>query len=219
MTHFIHTFPSPPDVREPHSKQLSGSPYLHPTAKVRECRLGAWTDIGPNCHLLESAIDDYSYLAGEATVIYSEIGKFCSIASHVTINPGNHPMNRVTQHHCTYRRAQYGFDLHDDADFFNWRRADKCVIGHDVWIGHGATILAGVSVGTGAVVGAGAVVSKNVAPYQIVGGVPARPIRMRFSDEVIEKMLRLAWWDWDRQTLEERFKDFMDLNTFLANYA
>ena len=215
MKQFIQTFPSSFEVP---GKQLGLAPYIHPTAKIRESHLGAWTDIGPHCNLLETTLDDYSYLAGETTVIYSEIGKFCSIASHVTINPGNHPMNRVTQHHCTYRRAQYGFDQADEAEFFNWRRADKCVIGHDVWIGHGATILAGVTVGIGVVVGAGAVVSKDVATYQIVGGVPARLIRMRFTDEVIEKMLRLAWWEWDRPTLEQRFKDFMDLDTFLAKY-
>jgi phosphonate metabolism protein (transferase hexapeptide repeat family) len=127
-------------------------------------------------------------------------------------------MGRVTQHHFTYRRAQYGFGVDDEA-FFDWRRADKCVIGHDVWIGHGATILAGVAVGTGAVVGAGAVVTKDVAPYEVVVGVPARPIRKRFTDDVIEKMLRIGWWDWDRSMLEERFDDLLDLKIFLEKYA
>jgi phosphonate metabolism protein (transferase hexapeptide repeat family) len=200
-------------------KRLGERPRIHPTARVRNASLGAWTDIGQNCHLLETVVGDYSYFAGDVAVIYSDIGKFCSIASHATINPGNHPTTRVTQHHCTYRRVQYGLGDHDDEEFFDWRRADKCTIGHDVWIGHGATIVAGVNVGSGAVVGAGAVVTKEVDPYTVVVGVPARPIRRRFSDDVIEKLLRVAWWDWTRLELEERFEDFLDLDAFLQKYA
>jgi serine acetyltransferase len=77
----------------------------------------------------------------------------------------------------------------------------------------------GVDIGIGAVVGSGAVVTKNVAPYEIVAGVPARSIRKRFSDETIERLLHIAWWDWDRKTLEERFADFYDLNSFLDKYS
>ena len=125
-------------------------------------------------------------------------------------------MQRVTQHHMTYRRVMYGFGEQDDHDFFAWREADHCRIGHDAWIGHGATIMPGVSIGIGAVIGAGAVVTKDVAPYEIVGGVPARRIRMRFPANVIERLLSSAWWDWDRATLESRFTELLDLERFLA---
>jgi phosphonate metabolism protein (transferase hexapeptide repeat family) len=158
-------------------------------------------------------------LAGDAQVIYSEIGKFCSIASHVRINPGNHPMDRVTQHHMTYRRIEYGFAGDDDEAFFEWRRAHKCVIGNDVWIGHAAIVMLGVSIGTGAVIGAGAVVTKDVPAYAIAVGVPARPIRKRFSDEIIESLQRIAWWGWDRLTLEERFAELNDVNAFVEKYG
>jgi phosphonate metabolism protein (transferase hexapeptide repeat family) len=202
-----------------HRKMLSEQPTIHPTSRIVDSTLGSWTDIGPNCQLVETTFGDYSYLAGDVQIIYSDVGKFCSIASHACVNPGNHPMTRVTQHHLTYRRVQYGFGAEDDAAFFDWRRAAHCSIGHDVWIGHGATVLAGVTVGTGAVVGAGAVVSRDVEPYQIVVGVPARPIRKRFSDEVIEKLLQIAWWDWDRATLEARFHELMNVEAFVAKYA
>jgi phosphonate metabolism protein (transferase hexapeptide repeat family) len=180
--------------------------------------VGSWTEIGPHCHLAEARFDDYSYAADNVLIIYTAVGKFCSIASHVRINPGNHPMERVTQHHMTYRRSQYGFGA-DDTAFFDWRRADNCVIGHDVWIGHGATIMAGVTVGTGAVIGAGAVVTKDIAPYEIVGGVPAKRIRYRFPESMIEKLLAIAWWDWDRATLQARFDDLFNLEQFVAKYG
>lgn len=215
----LYSIDSPPPSDLPRRKMLSERPTIHPTARVVASRIGSWTEIGPNCSIRESIFDDYSYVAGDVQIIYSEIGKFCSIASHACINPGNHPMHRVTQHHLTYRRAQYGFDSVDDEAFFDWRRDHKCVVGHDVWIGHGATILPGVTVGTGAVVGAGAVVTKDVAPYQIVAGVPARPIRARFPSDVVERLLRIAWWNWDRATLEERFADLLDLPTFLEKYG
>jgi phosphonate metabolism protein (transferase hexapeptide repeat family) len=127
-------------------------------------------------------------------------------------------MDRVTQHHMTYRRAQYGFGPNDDA-FFDWRRAHRCVVGHDVWIGHGALVMPGVTIGIGAVVGAGAVVTKDVAPYTIVGGVPTRVIRLRFSEPIIKQLLAIAWWDWDRATLAARFDELCDVESFVAQYG
>lgn len=207
-----------PDQPKPR-KTLGEAPSIHESSRVRDSQIGSWTAIGPNCSITESTFGDYSYTAGDVSIIYADIGKFCSIASHVRINPGNHPMQRVTQHHMTYRRASYGFAETDDAEFFDWRRSDHVTIGHDVWIGHGAIILPGVSVGTGAVVAAGAVVSKDVAPYTIVGGVPARPIRERFPRDIAEQLQRIAWWDWPRENLEERFDDLNELDLFLEKYG
>jgi phosphonate metabolism protein (transferase hexapeptide repeat family) len=221
LTH-IDRFPPPIALPEDAPKQrvkLGEQPWIHPTARIFHSYIGSWTEIGANSVFVESTFGDYSYAAGDVSMIYSEVGKFCSIASHVRINPGNHPMHRVTQHHMTYRRVQYGFSDTDDHEFFDWRRAHKCTIGHDVWIGHSATIMPGVSVATGAVIGAGAVVTHDVSPYEIVVGVPAKPLRKRFSDDVIEKLLAIAWWDWDRQQLEARFDDLNDIDTFIENYA
>ena len=198
-------------------KELDEKPTIHLTSSIRRSFLGSWTDIGPRVSIAESEVGDYTYLAGDASVIYAKIGKYCSIASHVRINPGNHPMWRVMQHHCTYRRVQYGLDIKNDKAFFDWRRADRVEIGHDVWLGHGVIVMAGVKIGTGAVGGSGAVVTKNIPPYAIAVGVPAKVIKMRFDEDIIEKIMKTCWWDWDRKTLKERFNDFLDLETFLKN--
>jgi phosphonate metabolism protein (transferase hexapeptide repeat family) len=200
-------------------KMLGIKPTIHPTSSIRESELGAWTDVGKNCSINEASVGDYTYFAGDVQVTYATIGKFCSIASHVRINPGNHPMHRVTQHHMTYRRRMFGLGDEDDAEFFQWRRDHHVTIGHDVWIGHAAIIMPGVTIGDGAVIGSQAVVTKDVAPYTIVGGVPAKPIRDRFPSEIAAQLQRIAWWDWSREALEDRFEELYDLEAFIAKYG
>lgn len=152
-------------------------------------------------------------------MIYTTIGKFCSIAARTRINPGNHPLDRVALHHFTYRASAYGFGV-DDASFFDWRRSHPVTIGHDVWIGHGAIILAGVTVANGAAIGAGAVVTHDVPSFAIVVGVPARLLRFRFSMPVIESLERIAWWDWQSSELKSALVDFQHFQpaAFCAKY-
>jgi phosphonate metabolism protein (transferase hexapeptide repeat family) len=202
-----------------HATRLSPQPTIHPTASVEKSDLGQWTEVGPGWSVLESTLGDYTYAAGSDGVIhYSRIGKFCSLASHVVINPGNHPMKRVTQHHLTYRRQQYGLGA-DDETIFDGRRRAACRIGHDVWIGHGAKIMAGVTAGTGAVIGAGAVVTRDVAPYTIVAGVPAAPVGQRFSEDVAARLLAIEWWNWSHDQLRDRMEDMTRIERFIEKYG
>jgi phosphonate metabolism protein (transferase hexapeptide repeat family) len=193
-------------------KTLSTHPTIDPTAKLQETRLGAYCEVGPRTILLDVEMGDYSYVVNDAQITYTAIGKFCSIAAMTRINPGNHPMHRATQAHLTYRASAYFPGEADEAEFFAWRKSHRVHIGHDVWIGHGAIVLPGRSIGTGAVVAAGAIVTKDVPAYTIVAGNPARPIRRRFSEAVADRLARLAWWDWDHDTLRTALPDFRRLS-------
>jgi phosphonate metabolism protein (transferase hexapeptide repeat family) len=121
-------------------------------------------------------------------------------------------MWRASQSHFTYRASAYFEGQADENEFFDWRRKHNVTIGHDVWIGHGAVILAGRKVGTGAVIAAGAVVSKDVEPYTIVGGVPAKEIGRRFPKEIGDQLEAIAWWNWDHEVLRSRLNDFRNCN-------
>jgi len=200
--------------------KLGIEPAVDPSATVARSNLGRYTEVGARTKFVESKLDDYSYIVNDGDVIYTTIGKFCSIAAMVRINPGNHPMHRATQAHFTYRASAYFEGEEDDAEFFNWRRSTPVTIGHDVWIGHGAIILPGRSIGTGAVVAAGAVVTKDVEPYMIVAGVPAKPVRRRFPEKVADALQELAWWDWDHEKLRLALPDFRALGAeaFVEKY-
>lgn len=200
-------------------EMLSEEPTVDPTARVEKTTLGRYTEVGANVRLQEVHLDDYSYVVDRSDVIYTDIGKFVNIASDVRINPGNHPMEWVSQHHFLYRIKQYGFGEEDNKPFFNWRRLQRVTIGHDVWIGHKAIVLPGVTVGNGAVVAAGAVVSRDVKPYSVVGGVPAKPLRSRFPEAIWRCLEEIAWWDWDHATIKERLDDFYDIRRFLDLYG
>ncbi len=193
------------------AKKLGLDPLIDPTATVRQATLGRYTEIGARTSFVESMMGDYSYVVNDSNIIYTTIGKFCSIAAMTRINPGNHPMQRASQSHFTYRASAYFDDAEDDAAFFDWRRSTPVTIGHDVWIGHGAIVLAGRSIGTGAVVAGGAVVTKDVPPYTIVAGNPAKPIRPRFPSAIADRLVALGWWDWDHARLREALEDFRAL--------
>jgi phosphonate metabolism protein (transferase hexapeptide repeat family) len=201
-------------------KTLSVQPTIDPSAKLHETRLGTYTEVGARTILTEVTMGDYSYVVNDAQITYTTIGKFCSIAAMTRINPGNHPMQRATQAHFTYRSSAYFPGESDDTEFFDWRRQHHVHIGHDVWIGHGAIVLPGRNIGTGAVIAGGAIVTKDVPAYTIVAGNPARIVRRRSSEEVAGRLARLAWWDWDHDKLREALPDFrkLGIEDFLATY-
>jgi phosphonate metabolism protein (transferase hexapeptide repeat family) len=206
-----------------HSAKASrdGEPVIHPSAQLRNASLGRFTELAERVSFKDSTLGDYSYVERHAEIIYAEIGKFCAIASDVRINALNHPMERVSQHKITYRPNEYFLGKKLDSGFREERMKSKVVTGHDVWIGHGAIVLPGIAIGHGAVIAAGAVVSKDVAPYDIVAGVPAQPLRKRFAPEICERIAALAWWDWPHDRLADAVEDMalLPAQAFVEKYS
>lgn len=194
-------------------------PLIHPTSRAKNCTFGRYVEVGDHCVLEETCVGDYTYFFGSNDVIYAHIGAFNSIATGVRVNPVQHPAKtRAAAHHFTYRCSHYGLGP-DDEGLIQWRRDNYHVTtGNDVWIGHNAVIMGGVTLGDGAVVGAGAVVTHDVAPYEIVGGVPARHIGWRYDEDTIAALMRIRWWDWSHETLKARLRDFDDVASFCARY-
>lgn len=209
--------PEQSSVRQP---KITRTPVVHETARIRDSRIGDYVEIHEGVQIRDSNVGDYSYLQEYVALLNTDIGRFCAIAAMTRLGAPNHPYERISQHRFTYTPEYYWPDEPRDANFFAARGNDRVQLGHDVWCGHGAIVLPGVTVGDGAVVAAGAVVTKDIAPYTIVAGVPARPIKQRFETRMAERLQALAWWHWPHDKLEAAVKDFQSLSVdaFVEKY-
>ena len=200
--------------------QLGLQPFLHANATVRNSRLGAFVEIGEGSNVLESDMGDYSYTARYADIAYSMLGKFVNVAAFTRLNPGEHPYHRASLHHFMYRSSYFWPDEPDEQAVFDWRRSRPVRVGHDTWIGHGAIVMKGVTIGNGAIIGAQSVVTKDVAPYAVVAGAPARFINWRHPRDVADRLQALAWWDWSHEEIRTALPDFRSLSAeaFLEKY-
>lgn len=140
------------------------------------------------------------------------IGKFCSIAcgAKFLFNSANHTLSSLSTYTFPIFFEEWGLPVEDIPRA--WDNKGDIVIGNDVWIGYEAVVMAGVTIGDGAIIGTRAVVTKDVPPYTIVGGVPAKPIRKRFDDETIEQLLALKWWDWPIEKIRRHLGDIQSGN-------
>ena len=191
--------------------KLRAEPVVHPTARIRDSTMGRFVEIGEGVHMLNTTMGDYSYAVRFADIANATIGKFANIASFARIGATDHPMGNASQHHFLYRSSWYFDDAEDDAVFFAHRAGRRIEIGHDVWIGHGAMVMPEVTVGHGAVIAAAAVCTRDVAPYTVVAGVPAKPVKRRLPESVAERMVALGWWHWSHERLRDALDDFRGL--------
>lgn len=161
-------------------------------SRIDSQRIGAFTFINENTFIRNT----------------ESIGRYCSIAPDVYVGLEDHPINQCSTSDFFYNRGKWAFakDFHQYNDYFRFAdlgiKKEKIVIGNDVWIGYGARILKGVHIHDGAVIGAGAVVTKDVPPYAVVGGVPAKIIKYRFSEKIIQRFFEISWWNYPPQIFE-----------------
>ena len=203
------------------SRLKPGEPVLHPGCQITETSFGRYVEIGRGSRIVNATVGDYSYCDQRADIANAAIGKFSNIAAHVRIGATDHPLDRATLHHFLYRSGDYWDDARHDSTFFARRAARTARIGHDTWIGHGAMVKPGVTVRDGAVIAAGSVVTKDVAPYTIVAGTPAKHLRERQPPAIAGRLVALAWWDWDHERLRRALEDFRSLSAekFLEKYG
>ena len=178
--------------------------------------LGIYNTFASNVSISNSKIEDFVYIARGTRIANAKIGKFCSIGPDVKIGLGKHPPHFISTFPAffsTSRQCQITFTKEN-----HYTETEMVSIGNDVWIGANAILLDGISVGDGAIIAAGAVVAKNVAPYSIVGGVPASLIKKRFSDDMIKRLIDFRWWDKDTSWLKKNHQYFNEPDAFFETF-
>jgi len=183
-------------------------------SSVTNSSFGMYNTIYNNVSLSKVSLGDFTYIAGNTNISRTKIGKFCSIGPDCKIGLGKHPTKDFVSTHpiffSTLKQAQITF-----ADKNYFEEFENISIGNDVWIGANVIVVDGVKIGDGVIVAAGSVVTKEIPPYAIVGGVPAKVIKYRFEKNEIEKLLELKWWDMDIEYFKNNFSKFHNINDFL----
>jgi acetyltransferase-like isoleucine patch superfamily enzyme len=181
---------------------------------IHKSKLGGYNQLYDGVRLWDSSLGSYSYISKNSQINRSTIGKFCAIGPNVQMGLGNHPTRGFVSIHPAF----YSTLLRIPVTFSNqnlFQEYKPITIGNDVWIGANVVVADGVTIGDGAIVTAGAIVTKDVLPYEIVGGVPAKLIRKRFTEEQIVFLQKTKWWDQDKEWLKQNASRFSDIESFV----
>lgn len=185
-------------------------------AELSQVKLGRYSAIYKHARLRNAAIGDYSYVARDSQVHNASVGKFTCIGPQVMIGLGEHPsQDFVSSHPMFYSTIGQANPVVVDKNFFD--EYPHTTIGNDVWIGARSIIRSGITIGDGAIIAAGAVVTKDVAPFSIVGGVPAKHLRFRFDEIQIANILQSDWWNRDETWLRIHANSMRNIHTFTGN--
>lgn len=188
--------------------------HISPLSIIQEAQIDKTAAISSGTKFYRGSLGKYSYIGNDSFVSDTNIGKFTSISSNCYIGGAGHPIDWVSTSPVFHRWKNImkkNFSKHDFEPF------KKTEIGNDVWIGNGVLIKAGIKISDGAIIGMGSVVTKDVGPYEIWAGNPARIIRKRFDDETIDFLLRYSWWNLDEEKLKNEAKYFNDINALKKN--
>jgi acetyltransferase-like isoleucine patch superfamily enzyme len=171
------------------------------SSQVLDCKFEKYVTIFNDVILYQCTVGAYSYIQMNGRVFNCDIGKFCSIAASVSIAPGMHDMSKVTTHPIFYSNTKALPRLFVAENKLQF--SERVIVGHDVWIGEKVVIIDGVKIGNGAVIASGAIVVKDVEPYSVVGGVPAKHIKYRFDPETIAVLQKSEWWNFSEDWFEK----------------
>jgi acetyltransferase-like isoleucine patch superfamily enzyme len=195
-------------------KHKSKSLKIGYMAIANNSKFGVYNTIYENVSLNEVELGDFTYIAGNTSISKTTIGKFCSIGPNCKIGLGKHPSNTFVSSHPIFfsdlKQAQISF-----ADKKYFEEFENITIGNDVWLGADIIVVDGVNISDGVIVAAGSVVTKDIPPYAIVGGVPAKIIKYRFEKDEIKKLIEMKWWDMDVEYLKNNFMNFHNVKEFL----